>query len=785
MTEVPSEVSSPVASATGGLAAGDLSVIPHRSASNKLPPQSSTHSSDNKDRGGHVQADTRPSSVDADERRSSNGREASRGAGVNISQSSSVSGGAGGGGNGVGGVGGAGGADKLLLGSKIKHLKKPDGVPLWRKDIQFEFLEAIFTDSKQVFTNSYDGRKECTFADVYIDAMARSSKTSKILRDKLMSERANALNMAMVCLLVNVGRMNTTLNFFPEMKAQLRTYHAIPSLQSYTDAHAYKQLQDAPRLKSILKGACEDRKEPLTLEQLEGMEVPRTNPINLVFLLSTYAPKVSELHFPESRDFYDLIMRSTLSSKSRARAFLWLMWWYLEGDFTIKSAEDNPYGKGQEAKDGGIPCRVPQFEHLTEDQAALENVDATQEIEFGERMQKERKKLIEDIGNAPAPSAGKKGKKHIAPSPEDDTQSPAGSLRNSTRTNKSHHYSQNEQYEYDSDNNHDQTRSVSPQNLMTPSGNGTPRIILRTGGKQLSSSDTPGHLMAARSIQPSMSGDKGSPMMGSERGPKQRPLTSHQIAVQQNRKDRAEYMINRKLRSLDRKSMKIRLKEGAMVRCWRRIKNLEDPFDKSDDERDVRIVRIHEAPAVVSGKESDAMAEDGNPFGNTASIPGTLGEDGVLIEPTPKKIKLEHNTPHDSHHRRSTNGTVLPSAAGLIPVEEEEDDYGEEASSLAAAVRRTTRRLDRWEQSDRQRAAQGLAPATFSHPTGSDGRHSQITSKLLAAVNQGGSGDESAPGGGRGSAIYDETREPSFAGDEDEEMIDDADADEDEDMDVE
>lgn len=45
-----------------------------------------------------------------------------------------------------------------------------------------------------------------------MDAMARSSKTSKILRDKLMSERANALNMAMVCLLVNLGRMNTTLN---------------------------------------------------------------------------------------------------------------------------------------------------------------------------------------------------------------------------------------------------------------------------------------------------------------------------------------------------------------------------------------------------------------------------------------------------------------------------------------------------------------------------------------------------------------------------------------------
>lgn len=42
--------------------------------------------------------------------------------------------------------------------------------------------------------------------------MARSSKTSKVLRDKLLSDREAAKGMAMVCLLVNVGRMNTTLN---------------------------------------------------------------------------------------------------------------------------------------------------------------------------------------------------------------------------------------------------------------------------------------------------------------------------------------------------------------------------------------------------------------------------------------------------------------------------------------------------------------------------------------------------------------------------------------------
>lgn len=104
------------------------------------------------------------------------------------------------------------GPQSFFSGSKIKHLKKADGIPLWRVDIQYEFLQAVFKDRDPVFTNVYTGEKGHSFADIYVDAMARSSKTSKILRDKLMTERENALNMAMVCLLVNVGRMNTTLN---------------------------------------------------------------------------------------------------------------------------------------------------------------------------------------------------------------------------------------------------------------------------------------------------------------------------------------------------------------------------------------------------------------------------------------------------------------------------------------------------------------------------------------------------------------------------------------------
>lgn len=96
---------------------------------------------------------------------------------------------------------------------KIRHLKKEDGEPLWRVDIQYDFLKAVFDDDRAVFTNSWEPHKpRQNFADLYIDTMSRSSKTSKVLRDKLLSDREAAKNMAMVCLLVNIGRMNTTLN---------------------------------------------------------------------------------------------------------------------------------------------------------------------------------------------------------------------------------------------------------------------------------------------------------------------------------------------------------------------------------------------------------------------------------------------------------------------------------------------------------------------------------------------------------------------------------------------
>ena len=106
----------------------------------------------------------------------------------------------------------SGSVSSVYSGNKIKHLKKEDGIPLWRKDIQYDFLHLVFYDTTKCFTKHSDGTGGHTFADVYIDAMAKSSKCSKILKEKLLQDREGGVCMAMVCLLVNVGRMNTTLN---------------------------------------------------------------------------------------------------------------------------------------------------------------------------------------------------------------------------------------------------------------------------------------------------------------------------------------------------------------------------------------------------------------------------------------------------------------------------------------------------------------------------------------------------------------------------------------------
>jgi len=141
--------------------------------------------------------------------------------------------------------------------------------------------------------------------------------------------------------------------------------------------------------------------------------IPRTNTVNLIFVLSQYAPKVSEVHFDPPRDFFDLVMRSTLTSKSRARAFLWLIWFYLESDFSPSMALKNPFGPGRVGSDGGDPMKVPNFEHLTEEQALLENMDTEEEKTYGELKRQERIRILQEDETVGPPL--KKAKKSMSP----------------------------------------------------------------------------------------------------------------------------------------------------------------------------------------------------------------------------------------------------------------------------------------------------------------------------------------------------------------------------------
>ncbi|KAE8551691.1 hypothetical protein TMatcc_001667 [Talaromyces marneffei ATCC 18224] len=427
----------------------------------------------------------------------------------------------------------------VYSGNKIKHLKKDDGIPLWRKDIQYQFLKLVFEDKTPVFTRYSDGVKNLDFADVYIDCMARSSKTSKILKDKLQSDKKAAISMAMVCLLVNFGRMNTTLNFFPEMRAQLRTYHSIPSLQADQDPNAYKQLQDAPRLKSILKGASEDIDQPPTMEKVRESRKPRTNPVHLIFLLAQYAPKISELHFFQPRDFFDLVMRSTLSSKSRARAFLWLMWWYLESDFTREDALNNPFGPGLEGEGtGGLPIKVPAFEILTEEQAEEENRDTPEELRYGEEKQRERKRILEE--DEPLPRITKRVKKQDSGLDDDLLSANSTPLHPSARRLVMNE----EEDDFSTPGSSGRLKSKKPRDSSVSRSTGQ-RLVLKTRMDLTSDAASPAPPGSGHPILNQYATDNVTPSHShSSRRP--RPLTQHQLAVEQNRRHRIEYLLARR-----------------------------------------------------------------------------------------------------------------------------------------------------------------------------------------------------------------------------------------------
>ncbi|GJJ09633.1 hypothetical protein Clacol_003857 [Clathrus columnatus] len=245
-------------------------------------------------------------------------------------------------------------------------IKRADAEPLSREDIQYDLLQVIFNDKHAVFTsptfsitNSRNGvPKKLTFCELYTLTIIASPRCSKVLKEKMAEMPDFAVSFAKISLLANVGRINTTMAFFPEMKTVLRSYHPIPSLQN-SDTN----LQDAPRIKNCLK-ACllpqEVANPPTTLNAIIGNQA------------------VTKSHFESPYDFYDLFLPVDASSVSRARAFLWIMFHYLES-----SNIPNPFADEYAVRH---PGKVPRLIKLTSHQRALENVDTEEELKYGQRM---------------------------------------------------------------------------------------------------------------------------------------------------------------------------------------------------------------------------------------------------------------------------------------------------------------------------------------------------------------------------------------------------------------
>ncbi|CCG85181.1 Putative uncharacterized protein [Taphrina deformans PYCC 5710] len=276
--------------------------------------------------------------------------------------------------------------------SLATSLKRGEGDPLNRHDIQYALLEKIFEDDHAVFTprpgSVYDTPgNRITFGDLYVEDLLASNKLSKTLKDKFLNDMDVTRKVCMASVLVNTGRINTTLVFTP---TQARTYNPIPAIQAYGTGH--KMLQDAPRLKGILKGSCD--KGPvdwISLREAQRAKLPKplTSPITLIFLLTHVATVMDIQHFSDPNFLpHELLSDYHYTSDSRARAFLWLMYFYIETNGTLEETASNPFGSGP----GNF--RVPTLSPATEADSFAENIDLPREKEYSTRMCEERKRYL-------------------------------------------------------------------------------------------------------------------------------------------------------------------------------------------------------------------------------------------------------------------------------------------------------------------------------------------------------------------------------------------------------
>ncbi|KAF7306689.1 Ino eighty subunit 1 [Mycena indigotica] len=269
-------------------------------------------------------------------------------------------------------------------------LDAAESAPLWRADIQFDLLSAIFANQVKVFTGNSN---KLTFGELYTESILRSPKAKTVLKDKLSGDEASefATDFAKLALLVNVGRVGASMSFFLETRTTQRSYHPIPSLQ-----HSKGNLLDAPRIKSVLR-ACEDigeSKGQLTtptqmLARAKAGQIPPTTLPNLLFVLSNHSAQIGHDHLHDV-EFLDLFLPSATSSQSRAQLFLYFCYHYHEAP--TGDLDDDSHANPFAGPDGKPPTLIT----LTSEESAQENVDSAEEKEHAEALVTQREGILRE-----------------------------------------------------------------------------------------------------------------------------------------------------------------------------------------------------------------------------------------------------------------------------------------------------------------------------------------------------------------------------------------------------
>lgn len=179
------------------------------------------------------------------------------------------------------------------------------------------------------------------------------------------------------------------------------------------------------------------------------------------------------------------------------------------------------------------------------------------------------------------------------------------------------------------------------------------------------------------------------PLNGAVVEPKRsRPLTSHQLAVERYRKERVDFILDRGIRKTHAESKRKRVKEGAMLRTWRRCTALPNGFDSEEEDL------------------------------NSDSVPA----------------------------REGVAARALLMMASLRPSPWEQSDWGEEAGALASGMRRVRRRTERWETGEPvvrrkyEDGGDGLAPVESME--GVEGDYEGRGSSMPPGMDYEGEGDD-------------------------------------------